>query len=283
MGRPDRIASAMAMPNGSPLQVRLAVDVGQPHQRRHVVAFAEQRNPLPRARAAAPRAPMRPPSVALLGAGLRRPGNPDAHAAGPVAELRGGFQQHLVAFPPLEPRRHQHDDVVVARRRAPGAAPRAGRDRSAGGRRPGNESPGRAPTGNAGRASVNSLLNTARSGRTNRAQRSGHVGPGNRLMLPENDARPAGARRRGEHRVRPGAVEHDDAGAELLLQCGERAPRAPHHQRPRGARRRQAVHRARLPTRSSRSSRPPNETTNSCRSAGCGVVPSVTSIRSMPP
>ena len=53
-------------------EVRLAVDVGEPHQRRHVVAFAEQRMRCRSWGGGAASRRSRPGGVALLGAGLAR-------------------------------------------------------------------------------------------------------------------------------------------------------------------------------------------------------------------
>ena len=61
-----------------PLQVGLAVDVGQPHQRRHIVALAEQRHALAAGAAAAPRAPTQRRRRSAARRPSARPGNPDA-------------------------------------------------------------------------------------------------------------------------------------------------------------------------------------------------------------
>ena len=149
----------------------------------------------------------------------------------------------LVPFQLLQPRRHQHHDVVV------------------GGAEDGTERPAIvridvrrrcAPDNGSPAADVGKRRTRLRERAVEHREVRAHAArpsirprrPRDRLVLPEPDPDAAGARGGREHRVRPGAVEDRRRPASTFASIvRERTPRPPDHQRPRRARRRQPMHR----------------------------------------
>ena len=226
------MASAIAMPKGSPLEVRLAVDVGQPHKRRHIASSAEQRQCL----AAAPGRSARHEltsegSAASAGRSGRRRRSKFMQGDPPRAAF-GGLQQHLVAFPASRiappsvrrPRRRAAPSSVRRRRRSPGS--------SAGGSHRAMNHRAADTDGKAGRDRRELAVEHREVRADERAQRSGHPG----LVIGwccQKIMRPRLARADAANiawgQAPWNTTARDRASAS---NCGERAPGAPHHQGP---------------------------------------------------